>query len=286
MALTIRCPNQECGKAAAVSEDRIGHVLRCPRCLTTFRVLAPSGAVGRDGQRTEPHVPALPASLRSSDASITVDPVAESSPTATETGPTPPSPSPAAPHHIGRFQVRALLGSGAFGTVYRAYDPQLDRDVALKVARQETVDSPERTERFLREARTAAKLHHPRIVPVYEAGVAGPHHYIASTYIAGRTLAQTIAAGTLDCRGAVAIVCDLAEALAYAHAQGVVHRDVKPANVMLDAKGQPYLTDFGLARSEDARTRLTRLGEILGTPAYMAPEQAAGHSGASLPASD
>jgi WD40 repeat protein/tRNA A-37 threonylcarbamoyl transferase component Bud32 len=187
--------------------------------------------------------------------------------------------------HIGRFEVRSELGSGAFGTVYRAYDPQLDREVALKVPRAGTLDSPERVERFLREAKAAAQLRHPHIVPIYDAGQDGSQYYIASAFIPGRTLAEARDAG-LNFRQAAAITRDLAEALAYAHELGIVHRDVKPANVMLDHKGQPHLMDFGLAHRQDTTEKLTHDGAILGTPAYMAPEQAAGQKGDAQPASD
>jgi tRNA A-37 threonylcarbamoyl transferase component Bud32 len=199
--------------------------------------------------------------------------------------PTPRHPVTPSPHHVGRFQVRARLGAGAFGTVYRAWDPRLEREVALKVPREGTLDSPQRLERFLREARAAARLRHPHIVPVYEAGQAGGGPFIATAFIPGQTLAAVLEAGPLDYRRAARLGRALALALAYAHGQGVVHRDVKPANVLIDAQDQPLLTDFGLARRQDA-TRLTQLGTLLGTPAYMAPEQAAGQTEDTAPASD
>jgi formylglycine-generating enzyme required for sulfatase activity len=187
---------------------------------------------------------------------------------------------------VGRFQVRARLGAGAFGAVYRAYDPQLEREVALKVPLPGSLGGPTAAGRFLSEAKAAARLHHAHIVPVHEAGFDGTHHYIATAFIEGCTLARAIEERRLDYRQAAKVVRDLAEALDYAHKAGVVHRDVKPANVMLDERGEAYLTDFGLAHRQDARTRLTQLGSVLGTPEYMAPEQAAGQSGPPLPASD
>jgi WD40 repeat protein/tRNA A-37 threonylcarbamoyl transferase component Bud32 len=187
---------------------------------------------------------------------------------------------------VGRFQVRARLGAGAFGAVYRAYDPQLEREVALKVPHPGTLDTQARVERFLREARAAAQLRHPSIVPVHDAGQDGGHHYIASAFIPGETLAHALGDGPLDFSRGARVVRDLAEALAYAHAQGVVHRDVKPSNVMLDEQGRPHLMDFGLAHRQDSAGQLTRDGAVLGTPAYMAPEQAQGRRGAALPASD
>jgi WD40 repeat protein len=208
----------------------------------------------------------------------------------------PPLPEAGLPKQIGRFQVRARLGEGAFGTVYLAYDPQLDREVALKVPRAGTLASPRHVERFLREARSAAQLRHPHIVPVYDTGKDGDCYYIASAFIKGRTLEEAIDEGSLDHRRAAEIVRDLAEALAYAHSFSIVHRDVKPANTILDEQGQPHLMDFGLASrqgtveqqpaagtgSEGGRpegdARLTRAGAVMGTPGYMSPEQARGHS--------
>jgi tRNA A-37 threonylcarbamoyl transferase component Bud32 len=189
------------------------------------------------------------------------------------------------PARVGRFEVRECLGEGAFGTVYRAYDPRLDREVALKLPRAGTLDTPTRVKRFLREAKAAARLTHPHVVPVYDAGQADGRYYIASAYVAGSTLAAALDDGPFEPRRAAAIVRDLAGALAYAHGEGVVHRDVKPANVLLDADGRPHLADFGLAYSGDGTDRLTQEGALLGTPAYMSPEQAAGR-GEPLPASD
>jgi len=203
----------------------------------------------------------------------------------------PPSPPVAAagagaPSHIGRFQIRQRLGEGAFGVVYRAHDPQLDREIALKVAKPDQLSSAKRVERFLREAKAAAQLRHPHIVPLHEAGRDGDHYYIAAAFISGQTLEQAIEAQRFDFQRTAQVIRQLAEALAYAHAQGIVHRDVKPANVMLDDKGQPLLMDFGLAARQEGAEKLTQEGAILGTPLYMAPEQARGQSGDPLPASD
>jgi serine/threonine protein kinase len=185
---------------------------------------------------------------------------------------------------LGRFEVRRFLGEGAFGRVYEGFDPVLQRVVALKVAKPEQLHTPRRVERFLREARAAAHLLHPHIVPVFDSGSDGPHHYIASAFIPGQSLGDalhTLPPGqTLGARRSAELVRQLAEALAYAHRQGVVHRDVKPANVLLrQPDGDALLTDFGLAvRAEEER--LTLEGQPVGTPAYMAPEQAAGQASA------
>jgi len=186
---------------------------------------------------------------------------------------------------IGRFCIRQRLGEGAFGIVYRAHDAHLDREVALKVAKRGTLDSPQRVERFLREARAAAGLRHPHIVPVHDAGSDGELQYIAAALIDGRPLSAAIAGRPMELNRAVTIVRKLCEAVNYAHTQGIVHRDIKPANVLLDRRDEPMLMDFGLAARAGSE-RLTADGAILGTPAYMAPEQAAGHQGEARPAAD
>ena len=153
---------------------------------------------------------------------------------------------------VGRFRVLGILGQGHHATVYRACDTILDRDVALKVPRRGVLRTAKSLERFLGEARAQARLRHPRIVPVYEAGRAGDQHYIAMALIEGCSLAERLAEGLLPLRRAAEIVVELAEALAYAHAQGVVHRDVKPANVRVDTRGDVYLMDFGIAYRPDS----------------------------------
>ncbi len=181
------------------------------------------------------------------------------------------------PARLGRFEIRRLVGEGVFGRVYEAYDPQLKRSVALKVAKPEQLASPRRVERFLREAQAAARLIHPNIVAFFETGQDGPHHYIASAFVPGKPLDAILKAlpegQRLPLSQAVQIIRDLAEALAYAHQQGVIHRDVKPANVLLRDDGVPLLTDFGLAARADETEKLTQAGAFLGTAEYMAPEQ-------------
>jgi serine/threonine protein kinase len=187
---------------------------------------------------------------------------------------------------FGRFRIVGVLGKGQHARVYRAYDSVLERDVALKVPRQGVLKTARALERFLGEGRALARLRHPRIVPVYEAGCAGDRHYIAMALIEGRSLAERLAEGPPPLRDAAEIVAELAEALASAHAQGVVHRDVKPANVRLDDRGAVYLMDFGIAYRPDSGEVPVPPGRILGTPAYVAPEQAQGGQADVLPASD
>ena len=208
-------------------------------------------------------------------------------PSSADTDPPPSSPTTTLPELIGRFEIRARLGAGAFGTVYKAYDPVLDREVALKVPHPGSLQSPKLVERFLREAKASARLHHPHIIPVFDAGADGEIRYIASAFIPGRVLADAIEdEGPFDLRRAAGIIRDLAEALQYAHSLGIVHRDVKPANIMLDAEGRAHLMDFGLARFDLSEEKLTKDGAVMGTPAYMPPEQARGDTAAIGPHSD
>jgi serine/threonine protein kinase len=191
----------------------------------------------------------------------------------------------ALPERIGRFEVRTVLGQGSFGRVYRAYDPQLEREVALKVPKF-TADDPELVNRFLEEARAAGRLRHPNIVAVFENGQAGDNYYIASEYVAGMALSERLSKDPPGFRKAARWVCDLASALAYAHTAQVIHRDIKPGNILIDRAGRPQLTDFGLAKRAGADATRTINGTVLGTPAYMAPEQARGELAAVGPHSD
>jgi tRNA A-37 threonylcarbamoyl transferase component Bud32 len=178
---------------------------------------------------------------------------------------------------LGRFQLRELLGDGGSGQVFLAYDPRLDRDLALKVLRKS--DPGERVmERFFREARAAARLEHPNIVSVYDAGCEEGRCWIAYQFVGGRTLLRQREQQRLETAAAVRIIRDLADALDHAHQQGIYHRDLKPSNIIIDEQGRPHLTDFGLARRADLNSDLTRDGAVLGTPVYMSPEQASGQS--------
>jgi eukaryotic-like serine/threonine-protein kinase len=173
---------------------------------------------------------------------------------------------------LGRYVLLEEIGSGSFGTVHKALDSELRRTVALKVPHRGGLTDA----RFLREARSAAALRHPGIVAVYDAGQADGIWYLVSELVAGQTLAERMKAGRPSFRLAAQWVVDLADALAHAHHHGVIHRDVKPSNILIDAEGRPRLTDFGLARCEVADDTATEEGQVLGTPAYMAPEQARG----------
>jgi WD40 repeat protein/tRNA A-37 threonylcarbamoyl transferase component Bud32 len=177
---------------------------------------------------------------------------------------------------LGKFELLERVGQGAFGTVYKARDPDLDRLVAVKVPRAGSLPDGKELDRFLREARSVAQLRHPAIVPVYEVGLADGLPYLVCEFVHGVTLADRLTDRPPPFRDSARMVAALADALQYAHERGVVHRDVKPSNVMLGAGGEPHLMDFGLARCEAGEVTMTLEGQVLGTPAYMSPEQARG----------
>ena len=179
---------------------------------------------------------------------------------------------------IGRYEILREIGRGAMGVVYEARDPALDRTVALKVIQSSMEGEAARVfeERFLAEARIAAALQHPGIVVVHDVGrdPASGTLFIALELVRGQTLADLADAGPLDWRTALQLVAQVARALHHAHRQGVVHRDVKPANIVRLPTGEAKVMDFGIARLESARQRLTTTGQFIGTPLYTAPEQA------------
>jgi WD40 repeat protein/tRNA A-37 threonylcarbamoyl transferase component Bud32 len=180
---------------------------------------------------------------------------------------------------LGKFELLEEVGAGSYGTVYKARDPELDRIVAIKVPRATSLTRPANLDRFLREARSVAQLRHPRIVPIFEAGEFGGVPYIVSEFVEGVTLADMLTARPISPGEAARLVAELAEALHYAHVHGVIHRDVKPTNILLGHDLAPHLMDFGLAKREGAIDNTVTLeGQVLGTPAYMSPEQARGDS--------
>lgn len=179
---------------------------------------------------------------------------------------------------IGRYQILEELGRGAMGVVYRAHDPQIDRDIALKILRQDTASSAEIIQRFLKEARAIGRLSHPNIVTVYDVGQDREDNiYIVEEFIKGQTLDRVMRENRLTLNQKVEIGIRLAEAVHYAHDKGIIHRDIKPPNVLLNSEGQVKIMDFGIAHMEDpAATQQTQAGMILGTPSYIAPELLSG----------
>ncbi len=182
-------------------------------------------------------------------------------------------------HRVGKFEIVERLGAGSCGYVFRASDVELGRMVAIKIPRAGSLASPEDAARFHREARSAAQLKHPGIVALHETGFADDGtFYLVEEFVSGRTLASRLAEGPLPFRQAAEVVAAVADALDYAHHHGVIHRDIKPSNILLDSEGRPHLMDFGLAKREAEETSMTQEGQVLGTPAYMSPEQARGES--------
>jgi eukaryotic-like serine/threonine-protein kinase len=176
----------------------------------------------------------------------------------------------------GRYRLESKLGSGGMSTVYLARDGTLERWVAVKVMHREISDQPDQLERFRREARAVAQLSHPNVVAVIDAGEDGGHPYIVFEFVDGETLKQRIErVGPLPVDEATAYAIEIGRGLAAAHARRLVHRDVKPQNVLIDPEGRAKVTDFGIARSLES-DGLTQTGRVLGTPDYVSPEQAMG----------
>ncbi len=179
------------------------------------------------------------------------------------------------PETLGHFKLVRQVGRGAYGSVWMAFDTELQRTVAIKIPRKGQLTAAE-TEQFLREARAAAQLNHPYIVAVHEIGRVEDQVYIVSDFVHGATLAESLEINRPDPRTAAELVLKLAEGLEHAHTAGVIHRDFKPGNIMLDESGTPHIMDFGLAKREVADATMTVEGRILGTPNYMSPENARG----------
>ncbi len=178
---------------------------------------------------------------------------------------------------IGRYRVEGMLGEGGMATVYRAYDPQFSRRVAIKMLASQFANDPQLRRRFVREAQTVAALEHPAIVPVYDYGEQAGQPYLVMRILSGGSLIDRLELGTLTLAGAARILERLAPALDFAHGQGVIHRDLKPGNILFDHNGLPYLSDFGIVKVMQGESLdLTGVGLVVGTPLYMSPEQASG----------
>src|SRR5581483_9191148 len=185
---------------------------------------------------------------------------------------------------LGRYRLEELIGQGGMAVVYRAVDAVLGRTVAVKVIRPAYTENPQFLERFLHEARVVASLDHPNILPLYDFGEAEGAPYLVLPYLPGGSLADRMKGRPTPLALVAAWLIQLAGALDAAHARGVLHRDVKPGNVLVNKDGRLALGDFGIARLAEATTRLTATGMVVGTPVYMAPELARG--GDATPASD
>ena len=176
---------------------------------------------------------------------------------------------------FSRYELREELGQGGMATVYRAYDPMFEREVALKILNRESLNDPQVRERFERETKIIARLEHPAIVPVYDVGRDRDQLFYVMRYMAGGSLIERIQKGTLSLAEIAHILQRIAAALDYAHHKGIIHRDLKPGNILFDEDNHAYISDFGIAKFAQASTKLTSSG-IIGTPTHMSPEQARG----------
>jgi len=190
------------------------------------------------------------------------------------------------PARFGDYELLEQVARGGMGVVYKARQISLRRIVALKMILSGQLASEREVQRFRAEAQAAAQLDHSGIVPVYEVGEQGGQHYFTMGYVEGQSLAERLAAGPLEPRRAAELVKAVAEAVDYAHQRGVIHRDLKPGNILLDREGRPRVTDFGLAKQSSGDAHFTATGQVLGTPSFMPPEQAAGQYDRIGPASD
>ena len=179
------------------------------------------------------------------------------------------------PQKFGRYEIKAELGRGGMATVYHAYDPRFEREVALKVLPHEMLHDPQFRTRFEREAKTIAMLEHPAIVPVYDFGEEDGQPYFVMRFMTGGSLSDRMKKGPMTVQEVASLYDHLAPALDEAHAKGIIHRDLKPGNILFDQYGEPYVSDFGIAKITSGETNVTG-SSILGTPAYMSPEQAQG----------
>jgi serine/threonine protein kinase/Flp pilus assembly protein TadD len=187
---------------------------------------------------------------------------------------------------LGDYELLEVVGRGGQGVVYRAHQKSLNRTVALKMISVGSWATEAHLKRFRREAEAAASLEHPGIVPIYEVGERDGSCYFSMRFVEGGQLDQVIKREPMSIRQAAELISKVARTVHYAHEHGILHRDIKPGNILLDAKGQPLLTDFGLARLVEAESTVTRTKEVMGTPSYMAPEQAMGNNAAVSSATD
>jgi WD40 repeat protein/tRNA A-37 threonylcarbamoyl transferase component Bud32 len=256
-----------------------------------FQELAEPLAPIHLGSRTEAEVPTLPprssedapALARGSDSTAPPG----SAPVSEPAAPVEELPAPLGTvRYFGDYELLEEIGRGGMGVVYKARQVSLKRLVALKMILAGQLANEGDVRRFYAEAEAAARLDHPGIVPVYEVGRHEEQHYFSMAFVEGESLAEHLAQGLPPLRRVAEVVKQVAEAVAYAHAQGVIHRDLKPANILVDRQGQPRLTDFGLAKRVEAESGLTATGQVMGTPSYMPPEQAGGQRGVVGPLSD
>lgn len=224
--------------------------LRCPQCRAELTIVD-------SAQSLSTSCPSCGSQVNIGEATVSLRPVEQ--------------------HSVAHFDLITPVGQGQFGVVWRAWDRKLNRQVAIKIPRWEELSGRDQ-DGFLREAEAAAKLEHPNIVRVYEVANDEGRHYIVSQFINGVTLDDVLKAETLNWQQKAALLAKVADAVHFAHERHVIHRDLKPKNILVDTACEPFVADFGLAKQEASDFTLTADGEVLGTPAYMSPEQARGES--------
>ncbi|MHC5053735.1 MAG: protein kinase domain-containing protein [Planctomycetota bacterium] len=296
----MRCPH--CG--SRISDTVAGDLKACPVCEKELPDV-PGGGSGTAADGAEaapaaetskprrPRVSGATAKFELDDHDDGPEPVAVSGtgdtpPPATPVPETPVSATPAPPKQaatpasgipakLGPYEVKSKLGEGGMGAVFEGYDPHLDRRVAIKVLASRLAQNEEFVQRFLAEARAIARVAHPNVASVFSAGSEGSEHYFVMEFIEGESLDDRVEkSGRLTPKSAIGYITQTVRGLAAAHERGIVHRDVKPANLMLDTDDKIKVTDFGLAKSSGENLKLTQAGAVMGSPHFMAPEQGRG----------
>jgi tRNA A-37 threonylcarbamoyl transferase component Bud32 len=287
----------------ATAEAVNKHLEDCPDCRRLVAEMAPDSFLGRlreaqggleasaMGETTPGGT--SPETSRADDPTLDVPTsdalpmVSDGTHTVADNGPNGPSlPTGTCVGYFGDYELQRVLGEGGMGIVYKARQLSLNRSVALKMIRAARFASADEVRRFQNEAEAVARLDHPNIVPIFEVGRFEDQHYFSMKLIAGESLDKRLKDYAADPRRAARLVAMTAVAVHHAHQRGILHRDLKPANILIDGEGQPHVTDFGLAKRVEGDSELTRSGAIVGTPAYMAPEQASAKKGAITTATD
>jgi tRNA A-37 threonylcarbamoyl transferase component Bud32 len=258
----------------------------CPHCLTSPVMTGVTSVMG-DLDATDPG-PSPGTTPDDSEATGTYEarPFSDRTQTVNGDGATHDLTRGATVRYFGDYEIQNELGRGGMGVVYKARQVSLNRPVALKMIKAGVLADDAELRRFQNEAEAVALLDHPGIVPVYEVGEHEGQRYFSMKLVEGGNLSERLASFQDDPRAAAALLAEAAEAIQHAHMRGILHRDLKPANLLIDAAGHPHITDFGMAKWIEADVEMTASGAILGTPAYMSPEQAAGRRGTITTATD
>ncbi|MGH7137521.1 MAG: protein kinase domain-containing protein, partial [Pirellulales bacterium] len=252
----VRCPH--CREPLELVHDVGMGSIDCPSCGSAFNASSDATAAYEQQRLTEAVTnPAEAETIGRSTEAAVISKLAEG-------------------RVFGEYELQAEIARGGMGVVFKARQTRLNRTVAVKMILAGELADQDDVRRFLSEAEAAAGLDHPGIVPVYECGQIDGQHFFSMGFVEGQSLAALLAAGPLPPRKAAELISQVADAVDYAHQRGVIHRDLKPGNILLDQDGHPRVTDFGLAKRVTADSGLTRTGQALGTPSYMPPEQASG----------